>query len=217
MEFVRQDTSIPVPKVHAAFLKDGQAVIVMQRIPGNQLWQGWHGRSPASRQAILKQLKDYIEQLRTLSRSPEDHSVANVLGGPLYDERFPNTRHLGPFPDVQEFHLSLRNGIKADTGGIDQMPGLPELIAYHDRPGHRSVFTHGDLSTMNIFARGDTITGIIDWETAGWLPEYWEYTSNWHANPHNLFWQDEVGHFITPDPEALNAEIVRRQYFHFLS
>ena len=37
------------------------------------------------------------------------------------------------------------------------------------------VFTHGDLSSFNIVARVDGIVGIIDWETAGWYPSYWEY------------------------------------------
>lgn len=36
------------------------------------------------------------------------------------------------------------------------------------------VFTHGDLSSLNILARVDDIVGIIDWETAGWYPSYWE-------------------------------------------
>jgi len=34
------------------------------------------------------------------------------------------------------------------------------------------VFTHGDLSSLNVLVRGDQIVGIIDWETAGWYPSY---------------------------------------------
>ncbi|KAK8108123.1 uncharacterized protein PG998_010136 [Apiospora kogelbergensis] len=30
-----------------------------------------------------------------------------------------------------------------------------------------------------IFVRDDKAIGIIDWETAGWYPEYWEYMSDW--------------------------------------
>jgi hypothetical protein len=33
-----------------------------------------------------------------------------------------------------------------------------------------SVFTHGDLSSMNILARGDNVVGIDDGETAGSIP-----------------------------------------------
>jgi RIO-like serine/threonine protein kinase len=28
-------------------------------------------------------------------------------------------------------------------------------------------FIHGDLSSLNIIVRGDTIVGLIDWQTAG--------------------------------------------------
>ncbi|KAK0493422.1 hypothetical protein EDD18DRAFT_419801 [Armillaria luteobubalina] len=38
------------------------------------------------------------------------------------------------------------------------------------------VFTHGDLWDHNIMVGQGHITGV-DWEWAGWLPEYWEYTS----------------------------------------
>ncbi|KAF9556781.1 hypothetical protein CPC08DRAFT_641050 [Agrocybe pediades] len=36
-------------------------------------------------------------------------------------------------------------------------------------------FAHGDLLPKNIIVNGSTITGIIDWEAAGFYPEYWEY------------------------------------------
>lgn len=55
--------------------------------------------------------------------------------------------------------------------------------------------------------------GIIDWEIAGWMPPYWEYTSAWHVNPQNMFWQDEVDKFITPHPRELEMEIIRRKYY----
>jgi thiamine kinase-like enzyme len=40
-------------------------------------------------------------------------------------------------------------------------------------------FTHRDLTLGNIIISGppgsQRITGIVDWEQAGWYPEYWEY------------------------------------------
>ncbi|KAI6108923.1 hypothetical protein EDD16DRAFT_1487903 [Pisolithus croceorrhizus] len=36
--------------------------------------------------------------------------------------------------------------------------------------------THGDLLPQNIMVEGSTITGIIDWETAGYYPEFWKYS-----------------------------------------
>ncbi|KAG9233424.1 hypothetical protein BJ875DRAFT_464182 [Amylocarpus encephaloides] len=41
-----------------------------------------------------------------------------------------------------------------------------------------SVFTHGSVAPRNIMV-GETnhITGILDWESAGWYPDYWEYAN----------------------------------------
>ena len=41
---------------------------------------------------------------------------------------------------------------------------------------HDIVFTHGDLAPRNVLVLEDgTVSGLIDWEYAGWYPEHWEY------------------------------------------
>jgi thiamine kinase-like enzyme len=62
-------------------------------------------------------------------------------------------------------------------------------------------FTHGDLTLGNIIISDGLgprrIAGIVDWEQAGWYPEYWEYckllygveyTHEWRSDG----WADEV-------------------------
>ncbi|EKM50098.1 uncharacterized protein PHACADRAFT_264634 [Phanerochaete carnosa HHB-10118-sp] len=44
---------------------------------------------------------------------------------------------------------------------------------------HRVVLTHGDFHPRNIMVVDQpdgnvSVSGIIDWEMAGWYPEYWE-------------------------------------------
>ena len=43
------------------------------------------------------------------------------------------------------------------------------------RQDHKVVLTHGDFHPRNIIIKDGVVTGIIDWECAGWYPEYWEY------------------------------------------
>lgn len=38
-----------------------------------------------------------------------------------------------------------------------------------------AVFTHGDIERRNIMVDECRVIGIIDWEYAGWYPDYWEY------------------------------------------
>ena len=41
-----------------------------------------------------------------------------------------------------------------------------------------SVFTHADIAPRNIMVDAQyRITGIIDWEAAGWYPDYWGYAN----------------------------------------
>ncbi|KAI1125834.1 hypothetical protein F5Y10DRAFT_246234 [Nemania abortiva] len=70
---------------------------------------------------------------------------------------------------------------------------------------------HGDLSGLNIIVRGDNVVGIVDWETAGWLPYYWEYSRAWNVNLYNTLWQDEVGKFLDPMPYELAMDAIRRR------
>ena len=72
---------------------------------------------------------------------------------------------------------------------------------------------HGDLSSLNILVRGDEIVGIIDWETAGWYPSYWEYSTASQVNPENMFWAEEIDKFLHPMPEDLAMDKVRQKSF----
>ena len=95
----------------------------------------------------------------------------------------------------------------------DLYPEVNELIAQYEEPYPSLVFTHGDLSSLNILACGDKVVGIVDWETAGWYPSYWEYTTACQVNPHNSFWRDEIEKFLNPFPKELAMEKLRQKYF----
>ncbi|KAL8400656.1 hypothetical protein RB594_000888 [Gaeumannomyces avenae] len=215
MRFVSQNTTIPVPKVHSAFEHKGHTYILMERVDGQPLSIGWVQRSETSKARILNQLKALIAQLGSI-RPPPGVGVSNVTGGPIYDLRLPIKNFWGPFPTMHGFHKELRSGVEIEhitEERLSGLPGLSDLIAFQNRPWPTPVFTHGDLSSQNIMARGDEIVAIIDWETAGWMPPYWEYTTAWHVNPQNMFWQEEVDKFLTPLPCELEMEIVRRKYY----
>lgn len=211
MQFVAKNTSVPVPKVYCSFEHKGRVYILMERIAGQTLSDGWTQRSDESKARILAQLKAITAQLRNIPPS-SNVGVANVDGGPIFDQRLPDKSFWGPFATIRDFHQELRQGLVV---GDDEeaLPGLRDLIAFHDGPWTQPVFTHGDLSSLNIIALDDEITGIVDWESAGWMPPYWEYTSAWHVNPRDALWRDVVPGFLTPLPYEIQMEKIRRQYF----
>ncbi|KAM5378647.1 hypothetical protein ACJZ2D_004446 [Fusarium nematophilum] len=187
MQFVAQHTSIPVPKVYSSFEHKGRA-------------------------SILAQLKATVAELRSIPPLDNCAEVANVDGGPIFDQRLPDKSFWGPFVTIRDFHSELRHGLELQDDE-EALPGLRELIAFHNEAWPKPVFTHGDLSSLNIVALGDKVTGILDWESAGWMPPYCEYTSAWHVNPRNVFWREAVNGFLTPLPRELEMEKIRRRYF----
>ena len=209
MRFIAQHTSIPVPKIYCAFNRKGITYIVMQRIRGQMATLAWDTLSEESRGKVLLQLKEMVDEMRAIPAP--DERIANVDGGSLWDCRLPsNLDRLGPFEDTQAFHSFLRNGVdKAPPGH----PEIDEMISLQKQQWGRPVFTHGDLSSLNILLRGDEIVGIIDWETSGWYPPYWEYTCASQVNPRNSFWEDHLDNFLEPFPNALRMEKVRQKWW----
>ncbi|KAG6098809.1 hypothetical protein E4U30_007499 [Claviceps sp. LM220 group G6] len=164
----------------------------METIHGQRLVANWVQRSSTSKAKILEQLRLVANEMRKIE-VPEDVGI--------YDTRLPGQSHWGLFPSISAFHRHLRNGI------------VPEDIRDPERLWGNPVFTHGDLSSLNILAKGDEVVGILDWETAAWMPCYWEYTAARDANPQNLFWREEVDKLLTPIPQAWEAEAIRKKYF----
>ncbi|EAW22828.1 aminoglycoside phosphotransferase family protein [Aspergillus fischeri NRRL 181] len=180
-----------------------------KRIKGDIIGSGWVKRSENSKAKLLSQLAKEIRKMRDL-QPPEGMGVASVDGGSLFDGRIPGpTLRFGPFDNTQDFHRHLRMGMEFDSR-LD--PEVQDLIKQHGK-SWPLVFTHGDLSSFNILVRGDEIVGIIDWETAGWYPSYWEYTSAYQVNPQNSFWVHEIDKFLQPMPEELAMERIRQKYF----
>lgn len=135
---------------------------------------------------IAAQLQSYITQLRTIPKatSNRDIAICDTLGVAVRDTRVRFGNPIGPFADEAAFNQVLRN------------PDDPA------RTGHRIFFTHADLNPRNILfdeavqqdgTLGCRVTGIVDWEMAGYYPEYWEYTKalykrfRWARRYNNMF------------------------------
>jgi aminoglycoside phosphotransferase (APT) family kinase protein len=68
---------------------------------------------------------------------------------------------------------------------------------------------HGDLAPQNIIVQEGKIVAIIDWETAGWFPEYWEYTQAWESAWRWQEWRTRLGEFLDVYEAELDIEQMR--------
>jgi aminoglycoside phosphotransferase (APT) family kinase protein len=159
--------------------------LLTTRVPGIPLWRCIYFLSDSNLAEITEQLKDYITQLRAIPKiiNPE-MAISNTLGEACQDHRLHMREPLGPFVNEEAFN---------------------QVVAFSDDPsrrGHQIFFTHADINPRNILvAQMDQpdgskrwrISGLIDWETAGYYPEYWEYSKSMFEQ---FRWPDRYNNMI---------------------
>ena len=82
---------------------------------------------------------------------------------------------MGPFANQTEFKEALLS--RVSNHFEYRLPGLRRLAEPVFAKTHRIYFTHGDLHQDNILVKDGRLAAVLDWENAGWYPEYWEHTT----------------------------------------
>ena len=161
LKLVRKHTSIPVPCPIDLILSSEDSVMVTSRIDGEQAGVEIDWYSDEDMRFMAQDLRGWIAELHSIRRPTDSKdAICGILGGSCLDYRI-SSEPSGPFRDEKELSEHLRLGI------------LPDLVHCND---HRILLAHGDLNMRNILVKNGRISGIVDWENAGWYPEYWEYT-----------------------------------------
>ena len=174
MNFIRKHTSIPVPEVFDEYdTSDGRHCIIMSRIPGTTLQEAWPTLSDESRSSIVEQLVGYIHELRQI----KGESISSASGSPT------SMYFFGLVMDKvlhssSEFHHLLTSRVYRLPNMLNKIPeAYVDFLRSRFDDNSRLVFTHADLADRNIIVQDGRITGIIDWEWAGFYPEHWEFVT----------------------------------------
>jgi aminoglycoside phosphotransferase (APT) family kinase protein len=181
MLYVAKSTSVRVPKIYALYrdCDEQKNFIVMEKIQGKTLKEVWPALEPSAKEDITSQLRTAFNQLRRL---PSPAHFCALHGKPLPDAIFETGEdsdcNRGPFETEGQLNQAL---LKSYVASEARMTG--KTIFYARAwpsvfSGHEPVFTHGDIQQKNIMiseVSGRPCVVLIDWETAGWYPSYWEY------------------------------------------
>jgi aminoglycoside phosphotransferase (APT) family kinase protein len=204
MDFVAKNTNIPVPRILSVFTAKGEVHIVMEYIRAPLLRDCWEVMSWEQRKSIVVQLRDFILQLRALT--PLHPGKIHAAGGAefeLYDPRQQN-KPFGPFETVDQFHEFT--GVNYLRQHIDEYPTFQSAFEKCAECTYGTKFSHGDLAPHNVMVQDGKVVCIIDWECAGWYPEYWEYTSCFRSNDlYTSFW-DMMKEEMEPYPDELEID-----------
>lgn len=172
IQIIRQLTSIPVPEIVRVHAQGRKVYIFMSYIPGSTLQDVWPTLDTKARQKIAEQLKTYMDELRAIP-SPSSCYFGSLETHICIDMRQLTRLNIGEnrlISSEAEFNKFIMTDLLSDypTEYYDMLLSMM-------RQDHKVVLTHGDFHPRNIMVEDTVITGIIDWECAGWYPEYWEY------------------------------------------
>ncbi|KAJ4138413.1 hypothetical protein NW768_002240 [Fusarium equiseti] len=203
LRFLKEHTKVPVPEV----ITSDWDRITMEYIEGQSLKEAWPSLEPHQRSEILAQLSDYIAQMRAL----KGIYIGRLDGqGAIVPTIF--TRSGGPFRTLREFQEWL---VRPRQRYAD-MSIYWEQITTQLGDEYPIVFTHGDISSRNVQIRDGRIVALLDWEWAGWYPDYWDYVFAMRGLD-NVDWATLGNHVPTLFPKRYDLEYILLTFITSLS
>ncbi|KAK6337566.1 hypothetical protein TWF730_002962 [Orbilia blumenaviensis] len=172
----------------------GLNYMLIEALPGDPVGEVWADMDDSARSRFRGELVGYLRELRALEQPPvpmggvgpsgssPDGDARDGMGvgyisamnyQPLTDHRIATVPY-GPFEDVKgwlECEYLLGYVAKARPRNVYET-----LEGQLTKGDARVVFTHSDLTPRNVLVEKESgrITGIVDWDSAGWCVEWWE-------------------------------------------
>ncbi|KAF2856647.1 hypothetical protein T440DRAFT_550000 [Plenodomus tracheiphilus IPT5] len=194
LKLVQKYTLIPAPRAIDVIKCSDSSFFLMTGLPGRGVGLMLPTMTDKQVDAIVQELKVYIAELRQIpNKTNSGFQICNALGGGILDWRIGDSqREELRFRDEKEFNQYLIRDLPLD----EDMRGL---IAKSHCVQHDIVFTHADLNLRNILVGEDMkISGIVDWECAGWYPGYWECSKAHFTVRHTARWIADVVDQVFP-------------------
>lgn len=187
LRFIAQ-LGLPTPRVLEVFDGDifefeQQSNIRMNYIEGQTLESVWPTMSTQEKRDICLQLRQMLDKMREAEWPAT--TIGSCDGGPVRDGRLYSVKSGGPFTNQEDL-----NNFILDIWEQTPQPMRDALIEHQRSTNYRIVFAHGDLHQNNILVKDGKITGLIDWEQAGWYPEYWDYVKFCTTSATHKDWLD---------------------------
>ena len=185
LDLVERYTEIPAPRVIDTFETPQHSYLLMTRVPGQPVGQILDVMTDGETKQVVSDLKKIVSELLQIPNAIGfQFRICNSLGEGFLDWRIPDSQH-----------EDLRFKTEADFNEYLTRPFWDEtrkLAAKSHDTHHKIVFTHGDLNMRNILAINGKVTGIVDWENAGWFPEYWEFTKAHYTARSSIRWLADI-------------------------
>lgn len=174
---------LSVPRPHGLVRFGHFYLLFTSFIPGLDLEKAWPQLQETEKLDISQQLESIFVELRSI---PFPNNQPIGVGGENCKDIRRNVRISSkPMYNVDQFQDFIFTGSKtASSLYVDFLRSL------FPAPEAKCVFTHGDVRPANIIVQKDEsetwkVVAIIDWQSSGFYPEYWEcikVTNNFKGN-----------------------------------
>jgi hypothetical protein len=164
--------------------------ILMTRVPGTELGNPglYEGLTDDERESIFAELDCMIQVMRKWSQPQGKQQICSVLGTAVRSVRIPN-HAVGPCESESEFNDHLFASLARHSFETrEEFEKTVEIAERLRKTRHPIVFTHGDLKHHNIMVLDGHISAFLDWESAGWYPDYWEFTTPLRFSRNDHWW-----------------------------
>ncbi|KAH9902504.1 kinase-like domain-containing protein [Cubamyces lactineus] len=164
MEYVRQHTSIPIPRTYHPQL----SWLLMDFIDGDMLLECWPKQSRFMQFRIACTLRLYVQQLHSLKRDTVGTVDSNHVCGIFFQEEvlpsLHSMRQFKRFCDMVALEGWKIVARRNQSAGV-ALPPVPTLPS-----NWTPTFIHGDLNASNVLLDKQGVLWLLDWGTAGFYP-----------------------------------------------
>lgn len=202
LRLIEKHASIAAPKF-IDFATDSTAnngFLLMTIVPGIAADRVFYRMTYEERRQLTIDVGGYISHYRRIqNHSGRKHLICDTLGGQITDHRTDDRGLCGLYNSKTEFLNDLTEDLESIRTEIP--------LSYLYEKKHELCFTHSDLHLSNLLVQRGRLCGIIDWENAGFKPEFWEYTRIvWGYKSNHRLAQDFELAFEKSYKEELEAE-----------
>ncbi|OJD13260.1 hypothetical protein AJ78_06267 [Emergomyces pasteurianus Ep9510] len=160
---------VNAPKlIDHVIIDDFSGYVLMTQIDGYPLNKVMYRMTYEEREQVAKDLIKWIHEFRQIPNK-SNYLIAGASGGSICDHMYEG-RTPGPFNSTAEF----ADDITQFVFNLEQHKSQQPIAMLYEKT-YDVCFTHSDLHMTNIMVQNGRLFGLIDWENAGFKPEYWEF------------------------------------------
>ncbi|KAI1111696.1 hypothetical protein F5Y14DRAFT_443106 [Nemania sp. NC0429] len=162
---------IPAPRCLGTITDSQRIYFFMSRSPGSTLESVWPNLSVSTKVSIRNQLNSIFHHIRSLWF--ESQAERALIGGFVSSVS----------KDIRRTERIASNPVRSEKEFNEFLCSKPGRTTTTFIKGVCSAMSHNHRIDGNGRMLEDTVrvSSILDWETAGWYPEHWEFVKAMHA------------------------------------